>query len=129
MSCADLACTHLAGQDRSGRTECCINVQLMSYSPTVHSCRMCGSSNYRRVVTRDGAGSMRATDLYQCSGCSVVFTDPKAWRDGEADPPIQRPPSATQRPVTGTTTTEDTLVRTPNLATYGSGQRSERAKD
>lgn len=51
----------------------------------LHCCRMCGATSYRRVVARDDEGAMRATQLYQCSGCSVVFADPKAWRDGGAD--------------------------------------------
>jgi hypothetical protein len=41
---------------------------------------------------------MRASaSLYQCSGCSVVFADPKAWRGGEAEaPPV---PSPMPRPI------------------------------
>lgn len=46
---------------------------------------MCGATSYRPVIARDESGSMRRTGLYQCSRCSVVFADPKAWRDGGAD--------------------------------------------
>lgn len=49
----------------------------------INCCRMCGATSYRRVVARDETGAMKSTGLYQCSGCSVVFADPKAWREGE----------------------------------------------
>lgn len=60
---------------------------------------------------------MRAAGLYQCSGCSVVFADPRAWRAGEPDdlgsePPIHPlTPSGLPgpRPMEGG----------PNLSTYG----------
>lgn len=45
---------------------------------------MCGATSYRPVIERDASGALRPTSLFRCSGCSVVFTDPKAWRDGEA---------------------------------------------
>ena len=87
---------------------------------------MCGATSYRRVIARDDAGALRATELYQCSGCSVVFADPKAWRDGDgADATMPNPPSTAQRPVTGTVGTVDTLSRTPNLATYGIGSGTD----
>ena len=44
---------------------------------------MCGATSYRKVVARDESGAMKSTGLYQCSGCSVVFADPRAWREGE----------------------------------------------
>jgi len=46
----------------------------------VPSCRLCGATSYRRVISRDAEGRMVASGLYQCSGCSAVFADPKAWR-------------------------------------------------
>ena len=55
----------------------------MPYSALQNSCRMCGATSYRRVIARDNEGAMRPTGLYQCSGCSVVFADPRAWRYGE----------------------------------------------
>ena len=60
-------------------------------------CRLCGATSYRRVIERDEMGQMRATSLYQCSGCSVVFADPKAWREGGLDV-IE--PAAPVRPLT-----------------------------
>jgi hypothetical protein len=54
----------------------------MSRTLAINACRTCGATNYRRVVARDTFGHLRPTGLYQCSGCSVVFADPKAWRDG-----------------------------------------------
>lgn len=47
---------------------------------------MCGATSYRRVIDRDGIGTLRPTGLFICSGCSVVFLDPKAWRNGEGVP-------------------------------------------
>ncbi len=55
----------------------------------INACRMCGATSYRRVLARDERGALRPNGLYQCSGCSVVFADPQAWRDGGADQ-IQR---------------------------------------
>jgi len=46
-------------------------------------CRLCGATSFRKVIARDDTGAMQATGLYQCSGCSVVFADPKAWRTGD----------------------------------------------
>ena len=60
-----------------------MNIQCSSMSPLVNSCRLCGATCYRRVIERDGSGALVATALYRCVGCSVVFADPKAWRDGE----------------------------------------------
>ena len=52
----------------------------------------------------------------------MVFTDPKAWRDGiGSEPPMPSPPSEALIPVNGTVDATDTLVRGPNLATYGLG--------
>jgi hypothetical protein len=84
----------------------------------LHCCRMCGATSYRHVLARDVSGAMRATDLYHCSGCSVVFADPKAWREGGADPvpvepPIERPPA------TSSSHMDPRNFEGPNLATYG----------
>jgi hypothetical protein len=88
---------------------------------------MCGATNYRRVVARDDLGALRATELYQCSGCSVVFADPKAWRDGDtAQAPSPTTSSAVQYPATGTSVPgSDSAPRAPNLATYGIGPTIE----
>ena len=56
---------------------------------------MCGATSYRPVVARGSADEMRQTGLYQCSGCSVVFVDPKAWRDGGIDAVEANPSSVT----------------------------------
>jgi hypothetical protein len=72
---------------------------------------MCGATSYRRVVARDEAGAMRATALYQCSGCSVVFADPKAWREGVGTTATGRPLEPSTVPVPA--------PMSPNLATYG----------
>ena len=62
---------------------------------------MCGATSYRRVIARDDLGALRPTDLYQCSGCSVVFADPKTWREGGAsDLPIASSPITPLRSVT-----------------------------
>ena len=67
--------------------------------PHPYACRMCGATSYRRVIDRDGTGALRPTSLFHCSGCSVVFMDPKAWRDGEGEPaPSMVPPNV--RPLT-----------------------------
>jgi hypothetical protein len=60
--------------------------------PATNSCRLCGATSYRPVVIREG-GAMRPSGLYRCSGCSVVFEDPKSWRDGGSDSVMtSRPP-------------------------------------
>ena len=92
----------------------------MAYPPPAHSCRLCGASNYRRVVARDEHGAQRPIDLFQCSGCSVVFTDPKAWREGNAeDMPLPRPPVVAPAAVMGE---HRPPPPGPNLATYGGGR-------
>ena len=57
----------------------------MSPHLALNACRACGATNYRRVIARDDRGDLKPTGLYQCSGCSVVFANPKAWRDGGVD--------------------------------------------
>jgi hypothetical protein len=42
---------------------------------------MCGAASYRRLVHRGPEGAMVYSGLYRCSGCSVTFSDPLAWRD------------------------------------------------
>ena len=86
---------------------------------------MCGATSYRRVIARDEQGAMRHTDLYQCSGCSVVFADPKAWRDGGADDLLSPPPSFTPlRPSTVTAAEARAAVPSaPSPASYGIAPR------
>ena len=57
---------------------------------------MCGATSYRRVIARDDTGALRPTDHYQRSGCTLVFSDPKAWWEGgqgEAIVPISLSPA------------------------------------
>lgn len=73
----------------------------MTITPYFRYCRMCGATSYRPVIARDGQGALRATDMFQCSGCSVVFTDLRAWRKGgDQNPPP--PPVTPMRPYTVT---------------------------
>lgn len=88
----------------------------------VPSCRLCGATSYRRVISRDADGRMAASGLYQCSGCSAVFADPKAWREGGDELP---PTAGPVRPLTPTasspspsSSTRDVPL-TPSLSTYG----------
>ena len=46
-----------------------------------YRCRMCSATSYRRLVHRGPDGAMEYSGLYRCSGCSVTFSDPVAWRD------------------------------------------------
>lgn len=43
--------------------------------------------SYRRLTHRGLDGTMQYSELYRCSGCSVTFSDPQAWREGPADSP------------------------------------------
>jgi hypothetical protein len=88
----------------------------MTTSPT-HCCRMCSATSYRRVLARDEGGAMRATELYHCSGCSVVFADPRAWREGGGD---AAPNAPVFRPLTPLPPAADRRsVGVPDFATYG----------
>ena len=46
----------------------------------LNQCRMCGSTAYHRVIARDERGAMRASGVYQCTGCHVLFTHLDEWR-------------------------------------------------
>ena len=48
-----------------------------------YRCRRCDAASYRRLTHRGLDGAMQYSDLYRCSGCSVTFSDPVAWRKGE----------------------------------------------
>lgn len=73
--------------------------------PLRYSCRHCSATSYKRVIQRDAQGQMRPSDLYRCSGCSVVFTDPQAWRQvqsqQEPQPLAQPAPPKEARLTTG----------------------------
>jgi hypothetical protein len=47
-----------------------------------NSCHACGATSYRHVIARSPDGAMRPSGLYKCTACSVVFSDPKTWRNG-----------------------------------------------
>jgi len=82
---------------------------------------MCGATSYRHVIARDEHGALRPTSLYQCSGCSVVFADPKAWRDGGVDevPPLATPFKPSQPSMLAPGLSRGAVPSAPNLATYG----------
>ncbi len=80
---------------------------------------MCGATSYRPVIARDAAGAMTRTGLYRCSGCSVVFADPRAWREGGNDnvpTPVEpvAPLSATEAPHD-----VSAVPQAPDFKTYG----------
>ena len=47
-----------------------------------YRCRLCAATSYRRLTHRGSDGVMQYSGLYRCSGCSVTFCDPLAWREG-----------------------------------------------
>ena len=47
-----------------------------------YRCRLCDAVSYRRLTHRGLDGAMQYSGLYRCSGCSVTFSDPVAWREG-----------------------------------------------
>lgn len=58
---------------------------------------------------------MLASGLYRCSGCSVVFEDPRSWREAGPEwqaqgPPPARPPPGLQPAIT---------PAAPDLSRYG----------
>lgn len=61
-------------------------------------CRLCGATSYRAVIARDAAGALRANGQYQCSGCGLVFRDPKDWR-GSAGSEAAAAPAVASRAV------------------------------
>ncbi len=90
----------------------------MNPTTLLNCCRMCGATSYRPVIARDDSGAMRPSGLYQCSGCSVVFTDPKAWRESGPEEPA--PDAAPIKPLTPVTiTVADALAAVP----FGAGFR------
>jgi hypothetical protein len=83
---------------------------------------MCGATSYRAVIARDDSGAMRASGLFQCSSCSVVFADPKAWRNGGKDEMPRAPLVQIRRPAVGSITagTIGPVPRLHGLAPAGS---------
>jgi hypothetical protein len=95
-------------------------------STTAHCCRMCGATSYHRVIERDASGALRPTSLYQCSGCSVVFADPRAWREGEVDLPAPAAPDSLIRPLPPTTPGSLNAEGFSNLDLYPTPPRQQR---
>ncbi|MFM2068484.1 MAG: hypothetical protein RLZZ584_3393 [Pseudomonadota bacterium] len=52
----------------------------------MHRCHHCRATSYRQVIARDDQGAMRATGRYRCTGCSVVFSNVREWREGLVRP-------------------------------------------
>lgn len=65
----------------------------MKHEQTPYRCRSCGAASYRRLTHRGPEGAMTYSDLYCCSGCSVTFADPMAWRQAA----VQQAPGSTVR--------------------------------
>ncbi len=42
-------------------------------------CRVCGHTQYSPVRLREPSGAWVGTGYWKCMGCSVVFTDPRAF--------------------------------------------------
>ena len=84
----------------------------MNRPPSLNCCRMCGATSYRHVIARDGSGAMTPAGLYQCSGCSVVFTDPVAWREGPEASTVAR---AVVAGPTGPSSCADRLQNPPDV--------------
>ena len=83
---------------------------------------MCGATSYRHVIARDGSGAMTPAGLYQCSGCSVVFADPAAWREGPQAPTaisavVQGPNGPS--PCAGRLQNPPDVPRAPDFRNYG----------
>ena len=94
-------------------------------------CRMCGATSYRQVITRDDQGVMRHSGLYRCSGCSAVFADPKAWREGGTDEPA--PSSSPIPPLSPSRVTPAEALaavpRAPDFTTYGPVPRGDAGRE
>ena len=91
---------------------------MSNVPPAPASCyRMCGATSYRLVIERDAAGAMTHTGLYRCTGCSVVFADPRAWREGGED---ELPPAAPVKPLTASQAPQGapTVPEGPSFKTY-----------
>ena len=73
-----------------------------------YRCRLCAAVSYRRLTHRGFDGAMQYSGLYRCSGCSVTFSDPAAWREGgqvafvdtEAPGVVAEPAEADHSPAT-----------------------------
>ena len=83
-----------------------------------YSCRHCNATSYKRVIQRDAHGQMRDSNLFRCSGCSVVFTDPQAWRQVAQSPHAPQSSEGTPHQVPQRALTEPARkTSAPNFAT------------
>ena len=100
-----------------------------------YRCRLCGAASYRRLTHRGPDGAMEYSGLYRCSGCSVTFSDPLAWREGPqavpeavADRPAPTPMSSVDARAPGTMATWGILMsRAPGPIPYGYGEQDFKA--
>ena len=58
------------------------------HAAPVNCCRLCGSTNYRRIFARDDGGVLRHTGRYECSGCQLSFAHPAEWQLNAQTPRI-----------------------------------------
>ena len=54
---------------------------IMYTLPPIYRCRACGAVSYQKLTHRGPDGVMRYSGVYRCSGCSITFSDPSAWRE------------------------------------------------
>ena len=92
------------------------SIEMLSAAP-LYRCRLCGAATYRRLVQRGLSGVMEYANLYRCSGCSVTFSDPSAWREGST-PAAARSDTAPSAPAPRSPYAAPTDG--PNLSTWGS---------
>jgi hypothetical protein len=59
-----------------------------SIAPAQRSrCHVCSAMSYRRAIVRDTEGRLKtATDIYQCTGCSLMFRDLNVWKGLQSSP-------------------------------------------
>jgi hypothetical protein len=81
-----------------------------------YRCRLCGAASYRKLTHRGPDGAMQYSGLYRCSGCSVTFSDPVAWREGHEN--RAEPEAATERPAQTATSSVEARA-SGSMATWG----------
>ena len=59
----------------------------MSNYKTVYKCRVCGSTNYQRVLVRSASGALQPSGIYRCSGCRNEFESLRAWWEPQRSVP------------------------------------------
>lgn len=62
-------------------------VNFHSSHPSAYRCRLCLATTYRALRAPQESGAR----LYRCTGCGVVFNDPKAWRQWPEDAEVPEP--------------------------------------